>query len=137
MATARLRSVPGGLTARRLRQGPARRRRDGKGRIDRIPDASRPAAPDAAAREDDHVPLKGRVCPARLATTGREGSTGGPAPIGAPRPKDRGCDGFRRGAGDLESGQPFDSSYPAHSCRSHSFNRTRVRSFADEAVMTR
>ena len=59
------------------------------------------------------------------------------AAIRGPRPNDRGCDAFRRGAGEPEDGQPFDGLPPAHSCRSHSFNRTRVRSFADEAVMTR
>ena len=66
-----------------------------------------------------------------------ERSGGDPAPIRGPRPNDRGCDAFRRGAGEPGDGQPLDGLPPAHSCRSHSFNRTRVRSFADEAVMTR
>ena len=81
---------------------------------------------------------KGTVGRTAVACKGRaERSGGDPVPIGAPRPKHRGCDAFRRGAGDLGNGQPFDGLPPAHSCRSHSFNRTRVRSFADEAVMTR
>ena len=128
----------GGSPARGLRQGPAGRRRDGNGRIDRVPDGSRPVAPDVAAGKT--VPCcrpKGKICPARPATIGRERSTGGPAPIGAPWPKHRGCNGFRRGAGDLENGQPSESLHPAHSCRSHSLSRTRVRLFADEAFMIR
>ena len=128
----------GGLTGNAVaaRAG-ARRRRDGNGRIDRIPDGYRPVAPDATAGKTIPCRPKGTVCPARLATTGKERSTGSPAPIGAPWPKDRGCNGFQRGAGDLENGQPFDNLHPALSCRSHSFKRTRVRLFADEAFMIR
>ena len=128
----------GGLIGKAVVAGAgARRRHYGNGRIDRIPDASRPEAPDAAAGKRIPRRPKGTARPDRLATTGRERSTGGPAPIGAPWPSDRGCNGFRRGAGDLQSGQAFDRSSPAHSCRSHSFNRTRVRLFADEAFMIR
>ena len=39
--------------------------------------------------------------------------------------------------GDLKNGQPFDNLHPAHSCRSHSFNRARVGLFADEGFMMR
>ena len=81
---------------------------------------------------------KGTVGRTAVACKGRAERSGGDlAPIRGARPNDRGCDAFRRGAGEPEDGQPFDGLPAAHSCRSHSFNRTRVRSFADEAVMTR
>ena len=107
---------------------------------------------EAGARREADRRSSGRAAPGKTirscpkATVGRtavacrgraERSGGDPAPIRGPRPNDRGCDAFRRGAGEPEDGQPFDGLPPAHSCRSHSFNRTRVRSFADEAVMTR
>ena len=89
------------------------------------------------AGEDGPEATERTVCPARRAATGTERSGGELAATGAPRPNDQGCDGFRRGAGELESDYPSDGLPPAHSRRSHSLSRTRVRSFADDAFMTR
>ena len=115
------------------RRAPPRREWPHRPNSGRVP----AGGPDATAGKTIPCRPKGTVCPARLATTGKERSIGSPAPIGAPWPKDRGCNGFQRGAGDLENGQSFDNLHPALSCRSHSFKRTRVRLFADEAFMIR
>ena len=119
----------------------------------REPEAGRPVTGNRSRRDEgDGSAVVGEAAPGKTirccpkGTVGRtavackgraERSGGDPAPIRGARPDDRGCDAFRRGAGEPEDGQPFDGLPPAHSCRSHSFNRTRVRSFADETVMTR
>ena len=102
-------------------------------------EADRPIVREGGAREDDPVLPEGDGWPHRRGLQGPRGTLrrrSGADPR-TPRPNDQGCDAFRRGAGEPEDGQPFDGLPAAHSCRSHSFNRTRVRSFADEAVMTR